>query len=110
MARVNSFTDMADVALVMEVRDAFKGMRICISGHLGRKRDDIVQIIEMGGGTFHNKIVRWSTTHLLTNADWSKNSVEGGKSSKYREAMSAGVKMLSEQEFYDMLCRAEATE
>lgn len=110
MARVNAMTDMSVIAEVMEVRDAFKGMKICITGHLGRKREDIVKLIESGGGVFHDNIKAWNTTHLLTNADWTKNSINGKVSGKFAKAQQYRIKIISEQQFYDMMLAAEARE
>lgn len=110
MARVNEFTDLATVIEVMEVKDCLKDAKICITGHLGRPRQDIEKLIRTAGGEVHTSI-KWSTTHLLTNADWTAGSTHGGSvgkkkvSSKYAEACRYKVKIISEKDFYDILCR-----
>lgn len=104
MARPNSEqANMAVVAEVMEVTGAFKGKSFSITGHLGRPRDEIVKLIEKAGGTF-DKEPRWGTTYLITNKDWNKDStVRAGASRKLLKARSNGVKIISEDLFYQML-------
>ena len=102
MARQNEKTDLIDLIEVMEVEGKpLARMRICISGHLGKTRNEIVKLIEDGGGQFHSSI-KYNTTHLLTNADWTKNSVDG-VSSKFVKAKQYGVKILSEEQFLKLL-------
>lgn len=102
MARINEMTDMATIIEVMEVTDAFKGKSFSITGHLGRKREDIVKIIEVAGGTFH-KEPAWNTTYLITNSDWTAKTVKPGASRKFEKAKRNGTRIISEQQFYDML-------
>jgi len=101
--RVNAMTDLATVIEVMEVTDAFSGKSFSITGHLGRKREDVVKIIETAGGTFH-KQPEWGTTYLITNSDWTARTVRKGASKKLLRALERGTKIISEAEFYDMLC------
>jgi len=102
MARVNDKTDMIDLIEVMEVEGKpLARMRICITGHLAKPRAEIVKLIEQGGGQFHSTI-KYNTTHLLTNADWSANSVDG-TSSKFKKARQYGCKFLSEEQFLALL-------
>lgn len=96
-------TDLATVIEVMEVTDAFRGKRFSITGHLGRKRDDIVKIIETAGGRF-DKQPDYGTDYLITNKDWTAQTVQRGASKKLLRAHERGVKIISEQRFYDMLC------
>ena len=103
MARINEFTDLATIAEVMEIEGVLKGKRICITGHLGRPRKDIVKLIEMAGGEFHDS-VKWNTTHMLTNGDWNPNSTTGKVSSKYTKARQYGVDFINEKQFYNILC------
>ena len=103
MAKVTEQTNTAVVLEMMEVQNALRGKRVSITGHLGRKRDDIVKIIEMAGGTFE-KEPRWGTTYLVTNADFNAGStVLPGKSKKLLKARELGVKIISEAEFYDLI-------
>jgi NAD-dependent DNA ligase len=105
MARNNEFTKLADVVEVMEVPvGCLKGKRICITGHLGKPRQEIARIIEQGGGIFHDT-VKYDTTHLLTNADWT--TTKGSTSSKYQKARSYGCKFINEAEFFAMLTAVE---
>lgn len=102
MARKNEMTNVATVLEVMEPEpDALRYCRICISGHLGRPRDQVAAMIEKAGGEFH-KSMTWRTTHLVTNKDWSKGTVNG-VSSKVRKAREMGVKVITEQELYDLM-------
>jgi NAD-dependent DNA ligase len=101
--RVNEFTNLADIAQVMEIQGVLTGKRICITGHLGRPRIEIIRIIEMAGGEFHDTI-RPTTSYLLTNSDWNAGSTAGKVSSKFARARKNGVKIIDEKQFYDMLC------
>lgn len=107
MSRINEFTDLATIAEVMEIGDTLKGKSICVSGHLGRPRQDIKKLIEMAGGEFNDTLTGF-TTHLLTNADWTKGSTVGKVSSKYAKAARYGVKIINEKQFYDILCSSSA--
>lgn len=113
MARVNEMTDMAEVASVMiDSSSVLRGKKICITGHLGKTRGEIVKLIESAGGEFHDSI-KWDTTHLLTNEDWNANTVHGragGKkvSSKFEKARRQGVKVINEKAFYDLLIAADS--
>lgn len=103
--RVNANTDLALVLEVMEVRNALKGKRISITGHLGRPRKDIIAIIERAGGTFDSH-PKYGTSFLVTNKDWNKGStVTATKSNKLIEAENNGTKILSEEQFYELICQ-----
>lgn len=103
MARITELTDLALIVEVMEVTDAFKGKQFSITGHLSRRRADIVKIIETAGGRF-DKQPDYGTTYLITNKDWTAATVQKGASKKLLRAHERGVKIISEQRFYDMLC------
>ena len=98
MARVNEFSDLAEVLLVMEPEKKLKGIGFSITGHLGRPRKDIIKIIEMAGGHFE-KTVNWGVRYLITNEDWTSQS----ESIKFRKAQSTGVKIISEADFYALI-------
>ncbi len=103
MARKTEFSDLFEIASVMEVAGAFKGKSFSITGHLGAKRDDVVALIESGGGTF-DKAPRYGTTYLITNADWNEGStVREGSSRKLDAARQLGCKVISEGTFYQMI-------
>lgn len=103
MARINEFTDMATIVEVMEIFNVLRGRSICISGHLGRPRKEIVDIIERAGGIFHSSI-KYTTDFLLTNADWTNTA--NGVASKYQKATKKGVKIINEKDFYDLICES----
>ncbi len=108
MARVNELTDLATVLEVMECGGALKGKTFSITGHLGRPRKDIIAIIDQAGGRFEER-PRYGVNYLITNKDWNKGSTVTAKaSSKLLAAQRYGIKILGEQEFYDMIMKAEA--
>jgi len=109
MAKQNEFSNLWDVAEVMEVTGAFKGKSFSITGHLGRPRDAIVKIIEQAGGVFH-KTPEWGTTYLITNREWNAGStVREGTSRKLLKAQRNGTKIISEKQFCEMLIAAGET-
>jgi len=108
MARINELTDLATVLEVMECGGALKGKVFSITGHLARLRKDIIQIIEQAGGSFEER-PKWGVNFLITNKDWNKNSTVTAKaSSKLLDAQRNGIKIISEQEFYDMIMKADS--
>jgi len=109
MARVNENTPMALVVEIMEVRNALKGKRFSITGHLGRPRKEIVAIIEQAGGHF-DKTPVWGTNFLISNLDWNAGStVRKGASRKLLAAQEKGIKIISEAKFYEMICEQGET-
>jgi NAD-dependent DNA ligase len=103
MARLG--TDAANTWAVMDVMDvtnALKGQRVCFTGHLGLARHELVRIIEKAGGECHDD-VKSHTTILVTNRDFTKGTVSGNKSNKIRKAEQYRVKILSEQQFIDLI-------
>lgn len=103
MAKKNDFTDMWAVVEVMEVSQALKGKTFSITGHLGRKRPEIVKIIETAGGRFEER-PRYGTNFLITNRDWNKGStVDPKKSSKFIEAERNRIKIITEEQFCQMV-------
>ena len=100
--RVNENTDLATVIEIMEPGNALRGKRFSITGHLGRKRDDVIKIIEECGGSFE-KQPTYGVHYLITNADWNAGAVKGGKSNKLRKAEANGTKIISEAKFYEMI-------
>jgi BRCT domain type II-containing protein len=107
MARKNERTDSIVVAEVMEAGADSKHLRgksFSITGHLGKRREDVVALIEQAGGRF-DKTPAWNTTYLITNADWSAATVSPGASKKFEAARRNGTKILSEQQFLDLLMK-----
>jgi NAD-dependent DNA ligase len=109
MARKNDTSDMLDVIAVMEPEGKpLKGMRICITGHLSKTRTEVQDLIRNSGGEVEES-VRYGTTHLVSNEDWTKNSLGGKKvSSKYEKAKRFGVKIISEQALLDLIIRGDS--
>jgi NAD-dependent DNA ligase len=110
MARINDKTDLITVVEVMEPEGKpLKGMHICITGHLSTPRDKWVQIIKDSGGEF-DESVRYGTTHLVTNADWTKNSLGDGKkvSSKFEKAKRFNCKIINEEALLNLIIRGDS--
>jgi NAD-dependent DNA ligase len=100
---------MATIIEVMEVQNALRGKRFSITGHLGRPRKEIVAIIEQAGGYFDKSPV-WGTNYLVTNLDWNKGStIRRGASRKLLAARDKGIKIITEAEFYAMICEQGET-
>jgi BRCT domain type II-containing protein len=103
MAKQNDSTALWQIVQVMEVSNALKGKSFSITGHLGLKRPEIVQIIETAGGRFEER-PRYGTNFLITNKDWNKNStVDPKKSSKFIEAERNRIKIISEEQFCQLV-------
>lgn len=103
MARVNSMTDMALVIETLEPAGALRGKRVSFTGHLGRPRKDLIKLVELAGGVFDEQPQYW-TTYLVTNRDWNAGStVRKNKSLKLIKAERNGTKIISEEEFYDLI-------
>lgn len=107
MAKQTDMTDLGIAAEVLEVTNAFRGKRFCITGHLGLTRPRVKAIIEIAGGSVVDRAR--DASYLVTNRDWTRGTVKGSKSEKLREAERFGVKILSEKEFYDMLIASGET-
>lgn len=113
MARINEFTDLGLIAEIMEVNGSLTKKRyggdyplvFCISGHLGRPRKDMVALIEQAGGEYCST-PKYKVDYLITNNDWTKNST-GKVSAKVLKAQKNSVKIIGEQQFYDMLMPSE---
>jgi len=105
MARVSEQTDYWEVLNVMEIpSETLRGMRISITGHLSKTRDEVVKIIEDAGGVF-DKAPIYGTRYLLTNGDWSEGStVQAGASRKLLKAQELGVRVIGEKAFIDLIC------
>jgi NAD-dependent DNA ligase len=103
MAKKNDSTALWQVVEVMEVSNALKGKRFSITGHLGLPRPAIVKIIETAGGQFEER-PRYGTHYLITNKDWNAGStVDPKKSSKFIEAERNRIKIISEEQFCQMV-------
>jgi len=99
MAKVTEYSDLWQVALVMEPSNSLKGRSFSVTGHLGVSREDLVRVIENAGGRFEER-PRYGTTYLITNKVWNKGStVEAKKSSKLIEAERNGIKIINEAQF-----------
>jgi NAD-dependent DNA ligase len=107
MAKVSELTPLAVVLEVMECGGALRGKSFSITGHLARKREDIVKIIEQAGGQFHEQ-PKGHTHFLITNRAWNANSTVTEKaSSKLLKAQRNGTKIITEAAFYDMIVASD---
>lgn len=103
MARNNKMTGLAEVVSVMEPTQTLKGMTFCMTGHLGKPRAEIQQMIVAAGGQISSSVTRY-VTHLITNEDWTATTIGvGRRSSKYQKAQSYRTKIISEAQFYEMI-------
>ena len=71
-----------------------EGLTICITGKLSKKRDEYVAIIEENGGHFINSVS--SKTNILL-------AGENVGANKYTAAEKCGTKVISEDEFMQMI-------
>lgn len=104
MARQNDATNLWAIIEVLEMNgSALRGLSFSITGHLGLPRGQIVKIIESAGGTF-NAQPDYGTRYIVTNKDWNANSTVTAKaSSKLIKAQQRGIKIISENEFCQMV-------
>lgn len=103
MARISELTPIAVAIEVMGCGGALKGKVFSITGHLARLRKDIISIIEQAGGRFEER-PKYGVNFLITNKDWNKNSTVTAKaSSKLLDAQRNGIRIITEQEFYDII-------
>lgn len=96
--RSNEFSELPQVVTVLIEEPKLRGMRICITGHLGASRSEVEEVIRKLGGCVEKNVTQ-STTHLLTNQDWNDKA----KSNKFIKAKSYGVKLITEKEFYEIV-------
>ena len=109
MAKQNECSDLWKVCQVMEVSNALKGKVFSITGHLGLKRPEIVQIIEQAGGSFEER-PRYGVHFLITNKEWNKGStIDPKKSSKFIEAERHRIKIITEEVFCQMVIDGGST-
>lgn len=95
-------TKMFDVIQVMEIAgQPFAGMNIAITGHLSKPRSEIEGLIRAGGGTT-TSVINQLCTHLLTNLQWNGDAI----SSKFKKAQKYRVKIMTEDEFIDIIAKA----
>jgi len=110
MARANEKSDLWAVVEVMEVTQGLKGKSFSITGHMGVPRPRVIKIIEMAGGRFEER-PRYGTNYLITNRDWNTGTtVDPKKSSKLIEAEKNRIKVISEDEFCQMIIDGASAE
>lgn len=102
MARQNDMTGLAEVVTVMEPNATLKGKTFCMTGHLGKSRAEIQQMIIAAEGQVSSSLTRY-VTHLITNEDWTATTVGSRGSSKYQKARDYGTRIVSEAKFYEMI-------
>lgn len=73
------------------------GHAICVTGTLSVKRVEIEELVQALGGVMHSQ-VKQSTTYLLIPAEGTVSS-----NSKYIAATRAGVNVINEEEFCEMI-------
>lgn len=114
MSRINEYTALWNVVLVMEVSGALKNEKVCVTGHLGIPRKLIYEIIVQAGGIIQEDVGR-DTTILVSNQDWtSKNLLGGKKSSKMIKAEQMNkygerVRILSEEKLCNLIITFSST-
>jgi DNA ligase (NAD+) len=104
MARNNSLTKLATVIDVLEPKpDSLRGKVVCITGHMGKPRHDVEELIRRAGGETSSDVA-WNTNLLVSNQDWSAGTIGSKKkSSKQLKAERRGIRVISEKELYDMM-------
>lgn len=102
--RNNDNTKLATVIDVLEpAPDALRGRVVCITGHMGKPRAEVEELVRRAGGQT-TPDVAWDTNLLVSNQDWSAGTIgDKKKSSKQIKAERRGVKVVSEKELYDMM-------
>ncbi len=105
MARKNDLTNTVLAAEIMEAgadTKPLRGKSFSITGHLSKKREDIVALIVQAGGRF-DKSPSFGTSYLVTNQDWTAATVSPGASKKLAAARRNGTKVITEAQFLEML-------
>ena len=82
-----------EIEEVVQDSDKLDGMKICITGSLTRPRNDFKETIEKNGGKMSSSVSA-KLDYLICGAD------AGGKKDK---AEKLGVKIITEDEFFDMI-------
>jgi DNA ligase (NAD+) len=72
-----------------------KGLNVCITGALSRKRTEVEQVIKSHGGNVGSSVTS-KTSYLVTNEQTSS-------SSKFKKAKELNIAVLTEEELYKML-------
>lgn len=95
-------TNMAEVVEVLEPQDTLTGKSFCMTGHLGKPRNVIAELIRKAGGRVEERITH-GLDYLITNADWTASTVGKAGSSKFQKAKQYGVKIINEETFFKMI-------
>ena len=98
----NLYFDMKDVLDTQKIKikgksmsDKLKGLSFCFTGKLNTmKRPEAEQMVAENGGTTKKSVVK-GLSYLVTN--------ETAQTAKFVKAQEQGTKIISEQEFLDML-------
>ena len=102
MSRLTDNTNVWKFMEVIEVGNALAGKRIVFTGHMSLPRPKLKDIVEKAGGKAEDNITH-GVDYLVTNNDWTPGSVNGSKSNKFKKARFLMIKIISEQEFIDMI-------
>lgn len=102
--RNNDNTKLATVIDVLEpAPDALRHKVICITGHMGKPRHEVEELIRRAGGETTSDVV-WNTNILVSNQDWSAGTIGNKKkSSKHIKAEKRGIRIINEKQLYDMM-------
>jgi NAD-dependent DNA ligase len=106
MARTNETSKLIEILEVMEPEGKpLRGYEVCFTGHMSKPRKEWEELVEVAGGHCV-KTVAYGTT-LVTNEDWTTNSVGSGGSSKYKAAKRNRCRILNEQQLISMLTASQ---
>ena len=95
-------TNMADVVAVLEPQDTLIGKSFCMTGHLGKPRHELQDLITKAGGRVQDRVT-YDLDYLVTNEDWTASTVGKKGSSKYQKAKQYRVKIVNEETFFKMI-------
>lgn len=85
---------VSDIEIMSYAGGPLTGLKICITGALSQKRSEVEDRIKKLGGTCVSSVSK-ATNILIT------NEVDS-ESSKYKKAKELGIKIISEQELFNM--------
>lgn len=105
MARKNDLSDLSSVLLVMSNGNTLRGKQFCVTGHLSITRAKFIELVEHLGGEY-TKTPNYGVM-LVTNNDWTAKTKFGDESIKLRKAEDRGCKIITEEQFYNMVTEAD---
>lgn len=78
---------------------SLRGQRICVTGTLSVERKSLMGLISMLGGENHSSVTSTTTLLVTPNEDVRKGS-------KYREAITKCIEIITEEQFCDIILRS----